>query len=1287
MSKQVLTPEEQVAAKILDYWFIMEFLSQDSYEECTEEKKISDNLRKFKERKTIPRSDPKLIFAFDALSEGQDIYSVISNQTDSCRMKTWGNLTFYIGRIKRQTCIGELSKRLGKTIDQAENSEEYIPVLSFQCTDTGAYIVNSLSLSPILWALSAVSGSKAPISGLLSERAYQTTVRQLEKRLFKIGSEDESIAVKIVNAKTADDKEEAEVHVEEDNTSRMNDDGEKEKIIKPVFEENAVTTAALYDIFTELVEEYGAYVCHNDSEKKIEEKYGLKYCMFVDAKHKDEYEDTYMGLSHNFFSSDIKMVKSYIEEKKYDFSSGMLSDLVKYICAPQDEQNAWKRHDYIKPLDEDTFYEEMSEILNIRNAPLGKWPSGYMPALMQQVAVNLSTPVGKRNGFGQIFSVNGPPGTGKTTLLKEVIVNNIVEKAIVLSEYDEPDKAFRGIKFKKGGIDGKYHKNFPKWFKFKDDRITDYGMLVTSSNNTAVENITKDLPLMKGINNYLFSVDGTDRMITAYKTIIVKSKEGEPSNADKTSRKIDQGKFETREFEYPDIYYTEFAREYFDQNDVWGMVTAPLGNNSNVKKFYWRFLAPLLDQVVKKNDYIDKRLKNYLDTRKEFCEQLKTVQELRDQISRYGELVLRASLAREKYKSKEQENAKLIEGRAARVAELEERLKIEKAVLDKTSKEYSDLKCAIIQITERIDILERKMNSYRAEEQRYNKEATDRDIPDLLTERVIDCVLRLLGVKSIIADRKEEIEKYRALAAECRDEAAKISRILEKERFQNSENIRKMESLQQQMVEADSIIKKDHQEKQSLCMKIRQLEEEIERCRNEACIACRERDDSLPEHDYDGTVLDKRFIQDVLSDDNETSTEAHVANPWATKRYNREREKLFFLALQLTKEFFLSSKSCRANLHILSQYWGLERDNNKNKVVFHPEESEAMIASLLNTLFLLTPVVSSAFASVARLFKDVKKPGSIGTLIIDEAGQALPQVAVGALFRARRAIIVGDPKQIEPVVKDDLRMLKDAFDEPIYANYKDKSLSAQSCADILNPVGTYYDNGTNYPDWVGCPLIVHRRCISPMYDISNMISYDGIMKQKTNDPKSSSAEKFVYGTSRWIDISGQETGNKNHYVPEQGNIVCKMVNKAFEQSGNPSLFIISPFTTVVTGICSAIRSYAAQNIESALGQSKNLNEWIGNSVGTVHKFQGKEAQEVIFVLGCDKSLIAGGKGYAVTGFVNSNIVNVAVTRAEYRIYIVGDKNVWQKNPYVDKARLIIEQSEGTFDPKDEIGCM
>ena len=284
------------------------------------------------------------------------------------------------------------------------------------------------------------------------------------------------------------------------------------------------------------------------------------------------------------------------------------------------------------------------------------------------------------------------------------------------------------------------------------------------------------------------------------------------------------------------------------------------------------------------------------------------------------------------------------------------------------------------------------------------------------------------------------------------------------------------------------------------------------------------------------------------------------------------------MALQLTKYFLLSSKCCRANLCILGQYWGLRTETGTERIKFHPDDKEQMIGSLFNTLFLLAPVISSTFASVGRLLRDIKEPGAIGTLIIDEAGQAQPQMAVGALYRSRRSIIIGDPKQVEPVVTDDLKLLKEAYSEPLYANYKKKSLSTQSCADIINPFGTFFENGTNSPEWVGCPLFIHRRCISPMYEISNKISY-----KWHNETKKHCRRLIV----KLILLSLLNHNGLTQVAlktvvgiilsPNRVNLVCKMVDAAFKKAIYPDIYIISPFTSVVSGIRRALGTFANRN--------------------------------------------------------------------------------------------------------------
>jgi len=67
-----------------------------------------------------------------------------------------------------------------------------------------------------------------------------------------------------------------------------------------------------------------------------------------------------------------------------------------------------------------------------------------------------------------------------------------------------------------------------------------------------------------------------------------------------------------------------------------------------------------------------------------------------------------------------------------------------------------------------------------------------------------------------------------------------------------------------------------------------------------------------------------------------------------------------------------------------------------------------------NTILRLTDVNGRSFSLKDRMLGDLP-PGSLGWLLIDEAGQALPQAAVGAVMRAKRAIVVGDPLQVPPV--------------------------------------------------------------------------------------------------------------------------------------------------------------------------------------------------------------------------------------------------------------------------------
>ncbi len=264
---------------------------------------------------------------------------------------------------------------------------------------------------------------------------------------------------------------------------------------------------------------------------------------------------------------------------------------------------------------------------------------------------------------------------------------------------------------------------------------------------------------------------------------------------------------------------------------------------------------------------------------------------------------------------------------------------------------------------------------------------------------------------------------------------------------------------------------------------------------------------------------------------------------------------------------------------------------------------------------------------------------------------------------------------MEPVVTDNLDLLKQSYADmaELYKPYNDKTNSVQRFADNINPYGTYIINiDDKNKEWVGCPLLVHRRCISPMFEISNCISYDNIMKKQTVQPNTKKEETFIYKKSQWININGKEEGFKNHFIKEQGDVVIKMLENAFSKNSNPDIFIITPFKSVETGFKEYINKYIKnikKNEKNFLSKYESfLNDLMKKNIGTVHKFQGREAEEVIFLLGCDNSDNTKG----TIKWVNSNIVNVAVTRAKYRIYIVGDAEARKESKYVKVAKEILD---------------
>ncbi|MFE9788687.1 DEAD/DEAH box helicase [Nocardia salmonicida] len=751
--------------------------------------------------------------------------------------------------------------------------------------------------------------------------------------------------------------------------------------------------------------------------------------------------------------------------------------------------------------------------------PPGRWPGSTERPLVtsQQFAVNET--MSQLSSSAGIFAVNGPPGTGKTTMLRDILAAIVVARATRLADLTDPSAAFGAAA---GAV--QVTKNYTATVHRLIPALTGFEIVLATASNDAATNVTAEIPGVAAIA-------------------------GAETDALETN------------------YFADLATSVLDQ-PAWGLVAAALGNMGKRRQFGERFWFDGGDRspatsgmlsMLKLAESDPSTVPDWRTAVTEYTEQLREVDSLADRRQAIADAIAEIPTLRTDI------DGAMSAVHAARQAHTEAREQ-NRVAADAMAREQQRSGDISARIAEHAGLRPGFWVSlstwFRAGREWHADGAELVRERQIITDTIRQLQAELTRTATLWADATERgnamVDRHRALSERLTD-------------------------------------------------RLQRIHESI---------------DSRPGTVPYGEVLD-------------SDTALQLCTVWADEQFSRARHRLFLSALALHRAFLLNAaKKARANLAVAVAVV-------RNEIDGRP--SAEAIEAAWQTLFLVVPMVSTTFASLPRLFSGLQRE-SLGWLFIDEAGQATPQSAVGGLWRAQRAVIVGDPRQLEPVVTLPRTAQTAILDHyGLDREWLPDNTSAQQVADRLARFGTALEAaGDGDPVWVGAPLRVHRRCDRPMFEIANRIAYGG--------------DLMVYGTperpefpgaSVWLDAKAEHSEGK--WIPREGEVLARLLRQLVDD-GVPlaQIRVVSPFREVVSG--------AKREAKRCLGA-----EFSSRNVGTVHTVQGQEADVVILVLGTAPSA-AGARAWAGA---TPNLLNVAVSRAKRRFYVIGDHRLWRTQRHFD----------------------
>jgi superfamily I DNA and/or RNA helicase len=289
----------------------------------------------------------------------------------------------------------------------------------------------------------------------------------------------------------------------------------------------------------------------------------------------------------------------------------------------------------------------------------------------------------------------------------------------------------------------------------------------------------------------------------------------------------------------------------------------------------------------------------------------------------------------------------------------------------------------------------------------------------------------------------------------------------------------------------------------------------------------------------------------------------------------------------------------------------------------------------------------------------------VDLLIVDEAGQVSPEIGIPTFSLAKRAIIVGDIKQIEPVYnvtnKMDIGNLKylkliEDYNDPVYEKVYDPKGFLASTGSIMKMA----QNACSYLESdlseKGVLLVEHRRCYDEIISYCNVLAYNRRLKPL----KGKGAGHTLFPPMYCIHVEGKSTTtSSSRYNQYEANAIASWLNRhrnAIERRYGKKLEIVVGIITPFVG-----QKHSIRDALNKAGFDTSVMK-----MGTVHALQGAERPIIILST-------VYGPGDVGTMFFDRdnkpNMLNVAVSRAQDNFIVFANTKIFNKEAIIPSGIL------------------